>query len=131
MDRPAPTSDAETDSPSPATFSDELALPCAVGLNTIATAHVAPGSRRPPHPLVVIENGDYQVWYAHQDSILVAPGQIVSRGDVVGLSGNTGNSSGAHLHYGVKKRTGKDSYVWMNPQLFFNADEVINIGCLD
>jgi murein DD-endopeptidase MepM/ murein hydrolase activator NlpD len=81
--------------------------------------------------LVVIENGDYQVWYAHQDSILVALGQIVERGEVVGISGNTGNSSGAHLHYGIKKRTGKDSYVWMNPQLFIKADSVINIGCSD
>ncbi len=89
------------------------------------------GENGPWGNLVVIENGDYQVWYAHQESILVVIGQIVSRGEVVGLSGNTGNSSGPHLHYGIKKRTGKDTYVWMNPQLFFNPDEVINIGCSD
>jgi murein DD-endopeptidase MepM/ murein hydrolase activator NlpD len=78
---------------------------------------------------VVIENGDYQVWFAHLDSIQVVPGQIVGHGEVVGLSGNTGNSTGAHLHYGIKQRTGPDSFVWLNPQLRFNLDDVILIGC--
>ena len=87
------------------------------------------GENGPWGNLVVIENGDYQVWYAHQDEILVVPGQIVSRGDVVGLSGNTGNSSGPHLHYGIEHRTGPKSYVWVNPQLMFSSDDVILIGC--
>ena len=87
------------------------------------------GENGPWGNLVVIENGDYQLWYAHQDEILVVPGQIVSRGDVVGLSGNTGNSSGPHLHYGIEHRTGPKSYVWVNPQLMFSSDDVILIGC--
>jgi murein DD-endopeptidase MepM/ murein hydrolase activator NlpD len=98
---------------------------------TLGGVVVWAGENGPWGNLVVIENGDYQVWYAHQESILVVPGQIVARGEVVGLSGNTGNSSGAHLHYGIKKRTGKDSFIWMNPHLFFTNDEVINIGCSD
>jgi murein DD-endopeptidase MepM/ murein hydrolase activator NlpD len=52
-------------------------------------------------------------------------------GDVVGLSGNTGNSTGGHLHYGIKQKTGEKSYVWLNPQLFFTEGEFINIGCSD
>ncbi len=55
--RPAPTTDADTDSPSPATVNVELALPAAVGLKTIVTAHVAPGARDPPHALDVMANG--------------------------------------------------------------------------
>jgi len=89
------------------------------------------GENGPWGNLVVIENGDYQVWYAHLESFNVAPGQIVGYGDVVGASDNTGNSSGPHLHYGIKQRTGKDSYVWVNPQLFFDPDGVINFGCSD
>jgi murein DD-endopeptidase MepM/ murein hydrolase activator NlpD len=81
--------------------------------------------------LVVIQNGDYQVWLAHLDAIHVVPGQIVGYDDVIGLSGNTGNSSGPHLHYGIKQRTGEDTYVWLNPQLFFDLNDVINFGCSD
>ena len=39
--------------------------------------------------------------YGHLSRLLVADGQFVSRGDVIGLIGNTGDSSGPHLHLGV------------------------------
>lgn len=96
---------------------------------TIGGEVVWAGENGPWGNLVVIENGDYQIWLAHLDSINVTPGQIVGYGEVVGLSGDTGNSSGPHLHYGVKQRTGPDSFVWVNPQLFFNPEEIIQIGC--
>jgi len=79
----------------------------------------------------VVENSGYQVWLAHLDTVGVSPGQILGYGDVVGFSGNTGNSTGAHLHYGVKHKTGEDSYVWLNPEQFFTADDYIYIGCSD
>ena len=43
--------------------------------------------------------------YLHLSSIAVTPGQVVARGDRLGLSGNTGNSSGPHLHFVVQQRT--------------------------
>jgi len=81
--------------------------------------------------LVVVENSGYQVWLAHLSSIDVSQGDILHYGDVIGLSGNTGNSTGAHLHYGIKHKTGEKSYVWLNPRSFFSDDEFINIGCSD
>jgi murein DD-endopeptidase MepM/ murein hydrolase activator NlpD len=47
-------------------------------------------------------NGDVTV-YAHLSTILVSQCQTVGQGAVIGLSGNTGNSFGAHLHFEVRR----------------------------
>jgi len=52
--------------------------------------------------LVIVENGPYKTYFAHLDSIPVQNGQTVRAGEVVGLSGSTGNSTGPHLHYEVR-----------------------------
>lgn len=51
----------------------------------------------------VIINHDfgYETLYAHMYKILVRPGQRVNRGEVIGLVGNTGKSTGPHCHYEV------------------------------
>lgn len=49
---------------------------------------------------IAIRHGrQYTTKYMHLDKILVKPGQQVKRGDKIGLSGNTGRSTGPHLHY--------------------------------
>lgn len=40
----------------------------------------------------------YQTWYCHLDTIAVKPRQRVAEGQVIARSGNTGNSTGPHLH---------------------------------
>ncbi len=53
---------------------------------------------------VVIEHGNgYQTVYAHLSKAVVRQGQHVRRGDVIAFSGNTGLSTGPHLHYEVRK----------------------------
>jgi murein DD-endopeptidase MepM/ murein hydrolase activator NlpD len=52
--------------------------------------------------LVIVQNGDYQTYYAHQSKIQVSVGQTVQAGNVIGLSGSTGNSTGPHLHYEIR-----------------------------
>lgn len=52
--------------------------------------------------LVIVEHGNYKTYYAHLEEIPVEVGQIVTRGQVIGYSGNTGNSSGPHLHYEIR-----------------------------
>jgi hypothetical protein len=53
--------------------------------------------------LVIVENGPYRTYFAHLSKLPVELGQEVRAGSVVGLSGNTGNSTGPHLHYEVRK----------------------------
>ncbi|MBW2654596.1 MAG: peptidoglycan DD-metalloendopeptidase family protein [Deltaproteobacteria bacterium] len=53
--------------------------------------------------MVMIDHGHGRVTkYGHMKKLLVKPGQKVKRGDVIGLVGNTGKSTGPHVHYEVR-----------------------------
>ena len=55
---------------------------------------------------VIMNHADgFQTLYGHLSSALVAIGQQLSQGSVVGLSGSTGYSTGPHLHFGLFKRS--------------------------
>ena len=65
---------------------------------------------------IVIDHGfGYKSRYAHMQEVLLEVGTPVKRGDLVGFSGNSGSSTGAHLHYEVLYR---DSHV--NPANYFD-----------
>lgn len=67
---------------------------------------------------IVIDHGfGYKTRYAHLSSFLVKKGDTVSRGDLIGLVGNSGKSTGPHLHYEVEKDGHK-----VNPINFFHSD---------
>ncbi|HEX7358776.1 MAG TPA: M23 family metallopeptidase, partial [Ignavibacteriaceae bacterium] len=64
---------------------------------------------------VEVDHGfGYQTIYAHLSSVNVKEGQVVKRGDVIAKSGNSGLSSGPHLHYEVL-HNGQN----LNPSEFF------------
>ena len=53
--------------------------------------------------LVIVDHGmNILSLYAHLSKIQVSPGQIIARGQQIGLSGATGRVSGPHLHWAVK-----------------------------
>ena len=54
-------------------------------------------------------------WHLKRDSIKVTGGQTVKAGDLIALADNTGRSTGAHLHFGLKPiQKGEENWVWFN-----------------
>jgi murein DD-endopeptidase MepM/ murein hydrolase activator NlpD len=76
-------------------------------------------SRRGYGNEIVIDHGfGYKTRYAHLNKTLIQEGQEVERGELIGLMGNTGRSTGTHLHYEV--------HLYNNPvnPLYFFADDL-------
>jgi len=68
--------------------------------------------------MIVIDHGyGLQTVYGHLSNIKVVKGQNVKRGELIGISGNTGLTSGPHLHYQVEQFGSHK-----NPINFFNND---------
>ncbi|MFF5703931.1 M23 family metallopeptidase [Streptomyces sp. NPDC012794] len=63
--------------------------------------------------VVIRHNDGTYTQYGHMSSLNVSVGEQVGAGTVIGLSGNTGNSSGAHLHF--EARTGASYGSDINP----------------
>lgn len=51
---------------------------------------------------VVIQHQNSQTLYAHMSAVLVSPGDTVQKGEAIGRVGNTGKSTGNHLHFEVR-----------------------------
>ncbi|MFH1522377.1 MAG: M23 family metallopeptidase, partial [Patescibacteria group bacterium] len=68
-------------------------------------------------PLITYGNGRIGR-YAHMDEVIVEDGEYVRQGQVIGYSGNTGNSDGPHLHYQEEDSNGQSL-----PLTFIDAEE--------
>ncbi len=57
--------------------------------------------------MVMIESPEgWATLYGHLDKIIVHEGAVVKQGEVIGALGNTGRSSGPHLHFEIRKLDG-------------------------
>ena len=70
--------------------------------------------------VVIVHHGQgVTTSYNHLDEVKVSVGDTVSRGDIVGLLGNTGQSTGPHLHWGVTVAgNAVDPAQWLDPDFW-------------
>jgi murein DD-endopeptidase MepM/ murein hydrolase activator NlpD len=66
------------------------------------------------------ENNGFETVYGHLVSFAVRKGQKVRRGDLIGFMGNTGRSTGPHLHYEVRK-SGRP----LNPEEYILPESIL------
>ena len=68
--------------------------------------------------IVIEDSNGYCTKYAHMDTLSVSAGQAVKHGDSIGTTGNTGSSTGSHLH--IECQYNGEYY---NPLFYFEAGE--------
>ena len=83
------------------------------------------GQDRASGKYVVLRHGEFTVSYCHLSRILVGKGAVVRPRDAVGITGNTGRSTGEHLHI-TCRRNGKS----VNPAKIFNYIKTTRKKCL-
>ena len=66
------------------------------GIVSVAVYH-----RQHGNYVVIDHSNGYKTLYSHLNSFCVNQGDTVERGQKIGESGNTGNSTGPHLHFGI------------------------------
>jgi murein DD-endopeptidase MepM/ murein hydrolase activator NlpD len=90
--------------------------------------------------VVVRHFNGLETLYAHLSKLLVSPGNHLQAGETLGLGGNTGRSTGAHLHFEVRylgqqvnpnEIISFNEYVCINPELTITADRFAYLKSVD
>lgn len=63
----------------------------------------------------------FMYYYHLREKSKLIKGQKVKQGDIIGYMGATGNTTGAHLHFGIK-----DNGKWINPEPYLDKDYISN-----
>ena len=89
-------------------FHKGIDIACPIGTPVKAAAGgkvIFVGSKDGYGKTVVLEHRNgYRTLYAHLSNFKVKEGDVVSQGEAIALSGNTGRSSGPHLHFEVRRQ---------------------------
>ncbi len=75
-----------------------------VDVHAAADGIVSAANRSPlsGNRIILQHNFGFESYYAHLHKMLVEPGDFVHKGELIGLSGNSGQSAGPHLHYEIR-----------------------------
>ena len=87
---------------------------------------VKTGQDRRSGKYVVLRHGDYTISYCHLSHIMTAKGASVRPGEVVGITGSTGRSTGEHLHITVRYRK-----KYVNPAILLDVIHKIKSQALE
>lgn len=66
---------------------------------------------------IAVGKNSTMVYYHLKNKSTLKKGDAVKKGDIVGYMGSTGNSTGAHLHWGIKKGSS-----WIDPEPYLDKD---------
>ena len=86
---------------------------------------IAVGQDRVSGKYVTLQHGNFTVSYCHLSRITVSQGQVVRARTVVGITGNTGRSTGEHLHITIRQE-GK----YVNPHILFDYIKFVQESCI-
>ena len=77
---------------------------------------------------VKIDHGNFITLYAHLSSPAVSENCFITRGQIVGWGGSTGNSTGPHLHFGIlnPKQMNNGYKGYINPMILLSKTETDN-----
>ncbi|MFJ7887361.1 M23 family metallopeptidase [Lysinibacillus xylanilyticus] len=70
-----------------------------------------------------IDGKTYDTLYAHLQSISVSVGQTVSQGDKIGVMGNSGSSTGQHVHFEIYEKARVSQSEAVDPMPYLNGDK--------
>jgi len=70
--------------------------------------------------VVIDHHNGIETVYGHCKTFKVKKGQVVNRGDIIALMGNTGRSTGPHLHYAIRKDDR-----WVNPKKYILSSDYL------
>lgn len=86
---------------------------------------IAVGQDKVSGRYVTLRHGSFTVSYCHLSRTSVSKGQSVKAGEVVGITGSTGRSTGEHLHITIRQ---KGDY--LNPQVFLDYINSVKESCV-
>lgn len=88
----------------------------AIGDGKVTTAAISDEGRG--NHIALDHAGNLSSQYNHLQTILVKPGNLIKAGDVIGTVGNTGKSTGPHLHLEISEKN-----IPVDPDLYLNLRE--------
>ena len=96
----------------------DIPMPTGTEINAIMDGIVSTGFDDEMGNYVIIKSDKRKTTYMHCATVLVTNGQQVKQGDVIAKVGNTGKSTGSHLHLSFEKDGEK-----LNPRFYIGRDQ--------